>query len=67
MFTDVNIGGQKGSCMEIRLFADLVTKAAENLRQFCPGEFRKERVPIGYKVAFSQGHKGCHDSEWRFC
>lgn len=53
--------------MEIRLFADLVTKAAENLRQFCPGEFRKERVPIGYKVAFSQGHKGCHDSEWRFC
>uniref|UniRef100_A0A8C3KTH4 Peptidyl-prolyl cis-trans isomerase n=1 Tax=Chrysolophus pictus TaxID=9089 RepID=A0A8C3KTH4_CHRPC len=35
--------------MKIELFADVVPKTAENFRQFCTGEFRKDGVPIGYK------------------
>lgn len=35
--------------MKIELFADVVPKSAENFRQFCTGEFRKDGVPIGYK------------------
>uniref|UniRef100_A0A8C5YJF4 Peptidyl-prolyl cis-trans isomerase n=1 Tax=Microcebus murinus TaxID=30608 RepID=A0A8C5YJF4_MICMU len=34
---------------DIELFADVVPKTAENFRQFCTGEFRKDGVPIGYK------------------
>ena len=34
--------------MKTELFADIVPKTAENFRQFCT-EFRKDRVPIGYK------------------
>uniref|UniRef100_A0A3B4YM95 Peptidyl-prolyl cis-trans isomerase n=1 Tax=Seriola lalandi dorsalis TaxID=1841481 RepID=A0A3B4YM95_SERLL len=35
--------------MKVELFADVVPKTAENFRQFCTGEFRKDGVPIGYK------------------
>uniref|UniRef100_A0A8C5MVR7 Peptidyl-prolyl cis-trans isomerase n=1 Tax=Leptobrachium leishanense TaxID=445787 RepID=A0A8C5MVR7_9ANUR len=35
--------------LKIELFADVVPKTAENFRQFCTGEFRKDGVPIGYK------------------
>uniref|UniRef100_A0A3B3VTF5 Peptidyl-prolyl cis-trans isomerase n=1 Tax=Poecilia latipinna TaxID=48699 RepID=A0A3B3VTF5_9TELE len=35
--------------MKIELFADVVPKTAENFRQFCTGEFRKDGVPIGFK------------------
>ena len=37
------------SCSE--LFADVVPKTAENFRQFCTGEYRKDGVPLGYKGA----------------
>lgn len=35
--------------MKIELFADIVPKTAENFRQFCTGEHRKDGVPQGYK------------------
>ena len=34
---------------KIELFADVVPKTAENFRQFCTGEYRKDGVPLGYK------------------
>ncbi|KAK2498210.1 hypothetical protein MC885_016230 [Smutsia gigantea] len=63
VFFDVSIGGQAARWglltvfrrsqevgrMKIELFADVVPKTAENFRQFCTGEFRKDGVPIGYK------------------
>ncbi|XP_068018939.1 peptidyl-prolyl cis-trans isomerase H isoform X2 [Melanerpes formicivorus] len=49
VFFDVTIGGQEVGRMKIELFADVVPKTAENFRQFCTGEFRKDGVPIGYK------------------
>ncbi|XP_053480533.1 peptidyl-prolyl cis-trans isomerase H isoform X1 [Ictalurus furcatus] len=49
VFFDVTIGGQEVGRMKIELFADVVPKTAENFRQFCTGEFRKDGVPIGFK------------------
>ncbi|XP_043532285.1 peptidyl-prolyl cis-trans isomerase H isoform X2 [Chiloscyllium plagiosum] len=49
VFFDITIGGQEVGRMKIELFADVVPRVAENVRQFCTGEFRKDGVPIGYK------------------
>ncbi|KAF4109584.1 peptidyl-prolyl cis-trans isomerase H isoform X1 [Onychostoma macrolepis] len=49
VFFDVTIGGQEVGRMKIELFADIVPKTAENVRQFCTGEFKKDGVPVGYK------------------
>jgi len=35
----------------MELFAHVVPKTAENFRQFCTGECRKDGVPLGYKGA----------------
>uniref|UniRef100_A0A8C0C910 Peptidyl-prolyl cis-trans isomerase n=1 Tax=Balaenoptera musculus TaxID=9771 RepID=A0A8C0C910_BALMU len=35
--------------MKMELFADVEPKTAENFRQFCTGQFRKDGVPTGYK------------------
>ncbi|XP_065188402.1 peptidyl-prolyl cis-trans isomerase H-like [Sycon ciliatum] len=51
VFFDINIGGQDIGRMKMELFADVCPRTAENFRQFCTGEFRKEGVPIGYKGA----------------
>ena len=32
-----------------KLFRDVCPKTAENFRQFCTGEYKKDGVPIGYK------------------
>lgn len=43
----------------MELFADVVPKTAENLRQLCTGEFRKNGEPVGYKhCAFHRIIKG---------
>uniref|UniRef100_A0A3Q2Y8J5 Peptidyl-prolyl cis-trans isomerase n=2 Tax=Hippocampus comes TaxID=109280 RepID=A0A3Q2Y8J5_HIPCM len=49
VFFDITIGGQDVGRMKIELFADVVPRTAENFRQFCTGEFRKDGVPIGFK------------------
>ena len=51
VFFDISIGGQNVGRVKMELFADVVPKTAENFRQFCTGEFRKDGVPIGYKGA----------------
>ena len=51
VFFDISIGGQAVGRIKMELFADVVPKTAENFRQFCTGEFRKDGVPVGYKGA----------------
>jgi len=51
VFFDITIGNTEVGRMKIELFADVVPKTAENFRQFCTGEFKKDSVPIGYKGA----------------
>ena len=51
VFFDVSIGGQDMGRMKMELFADVVPKTAENFRQLCTGEYRKDGVPQGYKGA----------------
>lgn len=51
VFFDISIGGQEMGRMKMELFADVVPKTAENFRQFCTGEHRKDGVPQGYKGA----------------
>ena len=33
----------------VQLFRDICPKTAENFRQFCTGEYKKDGVPVGYK------------------
>ena len=51
VFFDISIGGIDVGRMKMELFADVVPKTAENFRQFCTGEYRKDSVPQGYKGA----------------
>lgn len=37
--------------MIFELFADVVPKTADNFRQLCTGEHRKDGVPLGYRGA----------------
>lgn len=49
VFLDVSIGGLPVGRLKIELFAHLVPRTAENFRQFCTGEHKKDGVPQGYK------------------
>ncbi|OQR78612.1 peptidyl-prolyl cis-trans isomerase H-like [Tropilaelaps mercedesae] len=49
VFFDITIGTTEVGRMVIELFADVVPKTAENFRQFCTGECRRDGVPQGYK------------------
>ncbi|CAG8451948.1 8796_t:CDS:2 [Ambispora leptoticha] len=51
VFFDISIGGQPAGRMKMELFADVVPKTAENFRQLCTGEYRKNGTPQGYKGA----------------
>lgn len=35
--------------IKFELFADVVPRTAENFRQFCTGEYKRDGVPIGFK------------------
>lgn len=52
VFFDVSIGGTDAGRITLELFADVCPSTAENFRQFCTGQYRKNEKPIGYK--------GCH-------
>eukprot|EP00049_Salpingoeca_infusionum_P012323 m.224848 g.224848 ORF g.224848 m.224848 type:complete len:193 (+) comp15152_c0_seq2:111-689(+) len=49
VFMDVEAGGHPLGRMKFELFADDCPKTAENFRQLCTGEMRKDGVPQGYK------------------
>ncbi|ETO06247.1 hypothetical protein RFI_31148 [Reticulomyxa filosa] len=49
VFFDVNIAGHSAGRIVMELFAHVVPKTAENFRQFCTGETKKQSKPIGYK------------------
>ncbi|GFT53376.1 peptidyl-prolyl cis-trans isomerase H [Nephila pilipes] len=49
VFFDITIGSTEVGRMKMELFSDVVPKTAENFRQFCTGEYKKDGVPIGFK------------------
>lgn len=49
VFFDVTVGGVEAGRIKMELFADVCPKTAENFRQFCTGEHKKNMVPVGYK------------------
>ena len=49
VFFDISIGDFKAGRIKIELFADVVPKTAENFRQLCTGEYRRNKKPMGYK------------------
>ena len=51
VFFDISIGSQALGRVKIELFAHLGPKTAENFRQFCTGEFKRNGTPPGYKNA----------------
>lgn len=51
VFLDVSIGPLEVGRITLELFADVCPRTAENFRQFCTGEYRKDNKPIGYKGA----------------
>ena len=51
VFFDVSVGATEIGRILFELYADVVPTTAENFRQFCTGEYRKDSVPLGYKGA----------------
>ncbi|KAJ3054413.1 cytochrome P450 monooxygenase 7 [Rhizophlyctis rosea] len=49
VFFDITIGGQPAGRLKMELFKDVVPKTAENFRQLCTGEYKRNGVPQGYK------------------
>jgi len=49
VFFDITIGGVESGRVVMELFADRCPRTAENFRQFCTGEFKKNDVATGYK------------------
>ncbi|KAJ9529772.1 hypothetical protein QJQ45_014550, partial [Haematococcus lacustris] len=49
VFFDVSIAGNPAGRIKMELFADIVPRTAENFRQLCTGEYRKQGLPVGYK------------------
>ncbi|KAF0991163.1 hypothetical protein HZS_7704 [Henneguya salminicola] len=49
VFFEISIGGQDLGTMQMELYNNIVPSTAENFRQFCTGEHRKDNSPIGYK------------------
>ncbi|XP_055338067.1 peptidyl-prolyl cis-trans isomerase H-like [Paramacrobiotus metropolitanus] len=52
VFFDITIGSTEAGRLKMELFNDVVPRSAENFRQFCTGEYRKDGVPLGYKGCF---------------
>lgn len=48
-FFDIQIGTTDVGRISFELFADVTPKTAENFRQFCCGEYKRDGVSVGYK------------------
>uniref|UniRef100_A0A914E5G6 Peptidyl-prolyl cis-trans isomerase n=1 Tax=Acrobeloides nanus TaxID=290746 RepID=A0A914E5G6_9BILA len=59
VFFEMAAGGAPIGTIKMEIFADVVPKTAENFRQLCTGEYRKDGVPVGYKN--SQFHRVIKD------
>ncbi|KAI1730353.1 cyclophilin type peptidyl-prolyl cis-trans isomerase/CLD domain-containing protein [Ditylenchus destructor] len=59
VFFQMAVGGAPIGTVKMELFADIVPRTAENFRQLCTGEMKKDGVPIGYKN--SQFHRVIKD------
>lgn len=51
VFMDLAIGETAIGRIKFELFADIVPRTAENFRQLCTGELRRDGLPVGYKGA----------------
>ena len=51
VFFDLSVGNTHIGRMLFELFTDVTPKTAENFRQFCTGEFKKDGIPQGFKGA----------------
>ncbi|GAA99063.1 uncharacterized protein L969DRAFT_49313 [Mixia osmundae IAM 14324] len=51
VFFDISIGDTPAGRIKFELFSDVVPRTAENFRQLCTGEHRRNGVPQGYKGA----------------
>jgi len=49
VFFDIEISGQSAGRIKLELFHDVAPKTVENFRQFCTGEHKIHKVPVGYK------------------
>lgn len=49
VFFDVIVGSTEIGRIKFELFADIAPRSAENFRQFCTGEYKKDGIPIGFK------------------
>ncbi|EGD77781.1 peptidylprolyl isomerase H [Salpingoeca rosetta] len=49
VFMDIEVGGHALGRMKFELFSSTCPKTAENFRQLCTGEYRKDGIPQGYK------------------
>lgn len=59
VFFDVSIAGIPAGRIKMELFADLCPQTAENFRQLCTGEYRRNTLPVGYRgCAFHRVVKG---------
>ena len=49
VFLDISIAGSSVGRIKLELFADVAPRCAENFRQFCTGEFKRNNLSVGYK------------------
>ena len=59
VFFEMAVGPTQIGRILMELYADTTPKTAENFRQFCTGEYKKDGVPLGYKG--SQFHRVIKD------
>ena len=49
VFFDIRVGNADIGRILMELYFDLVPRTAENFRQFCTGEAKRDGVPLGFK------------------
>lgn len=49
VFFDISIAGIAAGRIKMELFADICPRTAENFRQFCTGQTKRNSLPVGYK------------------